>query len=183
MKRILVPLADGCEELEAITLTDLFMRAGAEVVRAGLKPGEIVAGRGTRLLADTTVADVQDERFDLIALPGGMPGADHLSESAELRRLLIAQTERNGWIGAICAAPRALATAGLLAGRRVTSFPGALDGLAPDNCRQTGKLIEIDDHLVTAKGPGVALEFALTLIEQLWDARQRQAVEDPLQRK
>lgn len=182
MIRVLVPLADGCEDLEAVTITDLLVRAGAEVVRAGLKPGEVVAGRGTRFVVDTTLESVKNDTFDMIALPGGMPGADHLAESPILRDMIKNQFENGRWVAAICAAPRALAAAGILEGRTVTSFPAALDGVAPASTTQTGKPLEVDGNLITAKGPGVAMDFALMLIEKLWDKEHRKQVEDPLQR-
>lgn len=182
MTRVLVPLADGCEDLEAITITDLLVRAGAQVVRAGLKPGEVQAGRGTRLVPDTTLEAVKEETFDLIALPGGRPGADHLAADPILREILIRQSDSGRWLAAICAGPMALATAGLLENRTVTCFPGALEGLAPASATVTGESLEQDGHLITAKGPGVALEFALTLIETLWDKSHRDEVEGPLQR-
>jgi len=182
MKRVLVPLADGCEDLEAITITDLLTRAGAEVVRAGLKPGEVVAGRGTRMLPDTVLESVKNDTFDMIALPGGRPGADHLAESQILRDMVKNQFEAGRWVAAICAAPRALAAAGVLENRTVTCFPAALDDLAPETTTVTENPMEVDGHLITAKGPGVALDFTLTLIEKLWDKEHRQEVEGPLQR-
>lgn len=182
MKRVLVPLADGCEDLEAITITDLLVRAGAEVVRAGLKPGEVVAGRGTRMVPDTTLEGVKNDTFDMIALPGGMPGADHLAESPVLRDMVLNQFENGRWVAAICAAPRALAAAGVLENRTVTCFPGALDGVAPASATVTGNPMEVDGHIITAKGPGVAMDFALTLVEKLWDKKHRKDVEGPLQR-
>lgn len=182
MIRVLVPLADGCEELEAITITDLLVRAGAEVVRAGLKTGEVRAGRGARLLPDTTLENVKEETFDVIALPGGRPGADRLAEDRILLDMLRRQVEAERWVAAVCAAPLVLAAAGLLENRTVTSFPGALDGLVLASTRWTPESIEVDGRLITGKGPGVAMDFTLILIEQLYGRDHRNTVEEALQR-
>ena len=126
MSRALVPLADGCEELEAVTLIDLLRRAGVEVVAAGLAAGPVTAARGTRLLPDATLdAALADGDYDLVALPGGLPGADHLLADARLAALLPAQLGRGGKVAAICAAPKVLAAAGALDGRRATCYPAA----------------------------------------------------------
>lgn len=109
MKTVLVPLADGCEELEAITITDILARAGANVTTAGLKPGLVTASRGAKLMPDALLEDIQKETFDLIALPGGLPGADHLANSETLRKMMQAQNASKRPLAAICAAPRALA--------------------------------------------------------------------------
>lgn len=182
MNRVLVPLAEGCEDLEAVTITDLLVRAGAEVVRAGLNEDPVTGGRGTKMIPDTTLEAVKNEVFDLIAIPGGRPGADHLAENEVMRDIVTNHMEAGRWLGAICAGPRVLAAAGLLHERIVTCFPGALDGLVSADTKVTENSIEIDDRLITAKGPGVAMDFTLTLIEKIFSEDQRQAVEAPLQR-
>lgn len=177
--RVLVPLAPGAEELEAVTIIDLLRRAGFDVVVAGLEAGPVTCSRGTVLLPDRTLAEILEEPFDLVVLPGGLPGADHLRDDARVQKLLKRQAERGGWIGAICAAPKALASAGLLADRRAAAYPGALEesGLVP-----TGARVEVDGNIVTGRGPGAAMEFALTVIEQLGGAGLRASVETPLLR-
>jgi protein deglycase len=182
MPNALIPLAPGCEELEAVTMIDLLRRADFDVLTAGLVEGPITASRRTVLLPDVLLVDMVDQDFDLIALPGGQPGATHLVESRILKRMLERQHERGGWIGAICAAPRVLAVHGLLAGRRATSFPGALDEFDDGSFERADEPVVIDGHIVTSRGPGTAMDFALTLIECCAGSEQRQAVEGPLQR-
>ncbi len=182
MNSTLIPLAPGCEELEAVTVIDLLRRADFDVVTAGLVDGPIIASRRTVLVPDVLLVDMADQLFDLIALPGGLPGAAHLAESKVLGRMLVEQHERGGWIGAICAAPRVLATHGLLAGRRVTSFPGALDEFDGGSFQRVDEPVVIDGHIVTSRGPGTAMDFALTLIECCAGRERRAAVEGPLQR-
>jgi 4-methyl-5(b-hydroxyethyl)-thiazole monophosphate biosynthesis len=179
MKRVLVPLADGCEELEAVAITDILTRAGASVITAGLHAGPIKASRGLTLVPDTTLAQVKDELFDLIVLPGGLPGAIHLAEDPILHVMLQSQDLHNRSLAAICAAPQALAIAGLLTNRTLTCYPGALDAF---DCQwtNTGAAVEVDRNLTTGRGPGVALDFALELVAQLYGPEKRAQVADEL---
>ena len=103
MSRVLVPLAQGCEELEAITITDLLVRAGIDVTTAGLDSQPVKASRGTTLIPDTTIEAVSNELFDLIVLPGGLPGADHLRDNQHVQALLKSHAVEGKYIGAICA--------------------------------------------------------------------------------
>jgi 4-methyl-5(b-hydroxyethyl)-thiazole monophosphate biosynthesis len=127
MARVLVPLAQGCEELEAVTITDLLTRAGIEVVTAGLDAEPVKASRGITLVPDTTLDAVMDQEFDMMVLPGGLPGADHLDADPRVHELLQRLHQKGRFTAAICAAPKVLAGAGLLDGRRATSYPGVLD--------------------------------------------------------
>jgi protein deglycase len=177
--RVLVPLAEGAEELEAVTIIDLLRRAGFTVVVAGLKPGPVRCARGTVIVPDRTLDAIQGGDFHLVVLPGGLPGADHLRDDPRVLALLGDQARSGGMIGAVCAAPKALARAGLLDGVRATAYPGALDD---SGVTATGAAVEIDGQIVTGRGPGVAMDFALTLIEQLAGPEVRAQVEGPLLR-
>lgn len=179
---VLVPLAQGCEELEAVTIIDLLRRAGIEVISAGLDDGPVKASRGTVLVPDTTLDRVREQAFDMIVLPGGQPGADHLRDDPRIQQLLKQQAASGKYVAAICAAPRALAQAGLLNGRRATSFPGSLDGCPVQDLDYREEPVVIDDKLITSRGPGTAMEFALNLVELLLDRAARDKVEAPLQR-
>jgi 4-methyl-5(b-hydroxyethyl)-thiazole monophosphate biosynthesis len=182
MTRALIPLAPGCEELEAVTLIDLLRRAGIEVVTAGLAPGAVTASRGTVLVPDTTLAAVADQTFDLIVLPGGLPGADHLAADPLLGDLLRRQQAREGLTAAICAAPKVLAAAGLLAGRSATCYPGTLDVAAYPDVHLLAEAVVTDGPIVTSRGPGTAMDFALALIERLEGRARRDEVEAKLLR-
>lgn len=184
MSRALVPLAEGCEELEAVTVIDLLRRAGVEVVAAGLGEGPVTAARGTRLLPDATLdAALADGDYDLVALPGGLPGADHLLADARLAALLPAQLARGGRVAAICAAPKVLAAAGALDGRRATCYPGCVEEAAYPRAAFTGGAVEVDGPVVTSRGPGTATDFALALIEALEGRAKRDEVEAQLARE
>jgi len=167
MSSALVPLAQGCEELEAVTITDLLTRAGIQVTTAGLDDQPVVASRGMKLLPDTIITEVVTNTYDLIVLPGGLPGADHLSSNRHVQQLLKKHNSEKKLVAAICAAPKALASAGLLDNKTVTCYPGALSSSLLNNTTINSTSIEIDGNIITSRGPGTAMDFALKLIELL----------------
>jgi 4-methyl-5(b-hydroxyethyl)-thiazole monophosphate biosynthesis len=180
MAKVLVPLADGCEEIEAVTLIDILRRGGIEVVAAGLKPGPVKASRGVTLVPDTTLDEALGKEFDLVALPGGRDGMEALRADPRILALLRRQAAAGRHVAAICAAPAVLAEAGLLSGRRATSYPGFLDGVADVDLREDP--VVRDEKLITSRGPGTAMDFALELVEELAGREKRQEVERALQR-
>ena len=182
MSRVLVPLAQGCEELEAITITDLLVRAGVDVTTAGLDDQPVTASRGTTIIPDTSIDSVLDQTFDLIVLPGGLPGADHLRDDKNVLALLKTHASKGKYIGAICAAPKAVAAAGLLDGKKATAYPGVLEALDNEQIDVRATAIEIDGNIVTSRGPGTAMDFALTLIELLEGVEKRDEVNRQLVR-
>lgn len=179
LKRVLVPIADGIEELEAVSIIDVLRRAGAEVTVASVDRQQITASRGVKLVADCRLADVGDETFDLIALPGGMPGAEHLRDSAELIQMLKRQKEADRLYAAICASPQVVFQAhGLLQGKRATCHPGRVDRL--ENKEAAASRVVVDGNCITSQGPGTAVEFALQLVELLFDRQKRDEVAGPM---
>lgn len=181
MSRVLIPLAEGCEELEAITLIDLLRRAGIEVTVAGLAPGPVAAAHGVRITPDTTL-DEAGTGYDMIVLPGGLPGADHLDADPRIRDLLREQSGSGGKVGAICAAPKVLASAGLLEGKRATCYPGCIEEQRFPSTTFTGAPVEVDGAVLTSRGPGTAIDFALAVIESLEGKTCRDEVEAQLVR-
>ena len=182
MPRVIVPLAQGCEELEAVTIIDLLRRAGIEVVTVGLNEQVVTASRGVQLVPDTTIDKVLDDEFDMIVLPGGLPGADNLNDDPRVHRLLQRLTAEDKYTAAICAAPRVLASAGLLDGRTATSYPGVIDSMDLPETELSDKSVVIDGKVVTSRGPGTAMDFALGLVELLSGSEKRTEVETPLLR-
>ena len=178
--RVLIPIADGSEELEAVTLIDLLRRAGLDVTVASLSGEPVTCSRGVTLVPDTSLHEAIQSAYDAVVLPGGLPGADHLAADQRLLDLLISMDQQKALIGAICAAPRVLARAGLLENRQATSFPGVLEheGLGPG----LDQAVVRDGHVMTSRGPGTAMDFALALIEALAGPEKRSEVETPLQR-
>ena len=177
MPRVLVPLAEGFEEIEAVTLVDVLRRAGVEVVVAGL--GGAGAVRGSHGIAvqadaplDAALREAETHPFDMVVLPGGEPGTTNLAADARLSALVQRFVRENRPIGAICAAPRLLAAEGLLRGRAATSHPSVEAELRRGGARyDTGRVVR-DGQLVTSRGPGTALEFALALLEMLGAAER-----------
>ena len=180
MHKVLVLLAQGCEEIEAVTTIDILRRAGVEVTSAGLDDLPVLASRGVVLLPDTTLDLAQHQEFDMIVLPGGQPGTDNLKADKRLIALLRQMTQRGKYVAAICAAPSVLAAAGLLDGRKATCYPTCLDDFPKVNL-QTAAVVE-DGNIITSRGPGTAMDFALALVERLAGKAKRQEVEAALVR-
>ena len=183
MARALIPIAQGCEELEAVTVIDLLRRAGVEVVTAGLEPGPVTASRGVVLVPDVALDAVLEDAFDMIILPGGGPGAERLDADTRIHGILERLSGEGKYTAAICAAPKVLASAGLLDGRRATSYPGVLDGMNLPRVDVDLKPVVRDGKVITSRGPGTAMDFALELIELLVDRATRDEVETGLVRE
>ena len=180
MPKVLVPLAQGCEELEAVTVIDILRRAGVEVVSAGLDAQPVRASHGTTLVPDTTLDAALKHGYDMVVLPGGLPGTTHLRNDARILDLVKRMAQQGKYVAAICAAPSVLAAAGLLDGKRATCYPTCLDEFPRVNL-QTAAVVE-DGKLITSRGPGTAMDFALALAERLMGQAKRKEVETGLQR-
>ncbi|GAB4125247.1 MAG: DJ-1/PfpI family protein [Sideroxydans sp.] len=179
-KKALVLFAEGSEELEAVTLINILRRGGVTVIVAGLSAGPLRGSRGTVIVPDTTLDNVQQENFDLVVLPGGLPGTTHLRNDPRVITLLQRQHDAGKQVAAICAAPSVLAAAGLLRGKRATSYPTCLDEF-PEVLQQNEAVVS-DGNIVTSRGPGTAMDFALTLLERLAGPAKRAEVEASLVR-
>lgn len=180
--RALVPITDGTEEIEAVCVIDVLRRAGVEVVVAGVGAAgapattlTFTASRGVRLSADRVIEEAADIAYDAIVLPGGLPGAEHLRDNAVLATMLADQDRSGRLVAAICAAPVVVLQAqGLLRGRGATCFPGLRDRLDPGTFRD-GDVVR-DGNLLTSRGPGTAIAFALAIVEHLCGRAKRDAV-------
>lgn len=181
-KRVLVLLAQGCEEMEAVTVIDLLRRAGLDVTAAGLDKQPVKASRGTVLLPDQALDDVLNVPFDMVVLPGGLPGSDNLANDDRVIALLKRTAAAGRFTGAICAAPTVLAKAGVLTGKRATAYPGTLDKMNVPGVTYTGTAVERDGTVITSRGPGTALLFGLELIEALAGKETRDRVDKALVR-
>jgi 4-methyl-5(b-hydroxyethyl)-thiazole monophosphate biosynthesis len=163
---VLVPLAEGFEEIEAVTVVDVLRRAGLEVVLAGLAPGAVRGAHGIVLATDGALDDVCADDVRMLVLPGGMPGTKHLREDERVLGLVRALERAGRPVAAICAAPTVLAEAGVLAGRRVTSYPSVRAQLGPAEVVAEPSVVR-SGSIVTSQGVGTALEFALELVSEL----------------
>jgi len=180
MPTVLVPLAQGCEELEAVTIIDLLRRAGISVITAGLDNQAVKASRGVVLIPDTTLDEAIKQSFEMIVLPGGLAGAENLNNDPRIHKLLKDMQQQGKYTAAICAAPKVLADAGLLANKSATSYPGVLEKM-PDMQFIDAPVVK-DGQVVTSRGPGTAMDFALELIETLVGRDTRDKVEAGLVR-
>ena len=178
-KKVLVPIANGIEEIEAVCIIDVLRRAGASVTVASVDELQITASRGVKLVADTVIGECLNETYDLVALPGGLPGAEHLRDSKELEAILKRQREQERYYGAICASPAlVLQHHGLIGQRLATSHPSFVDHL--ENTDSVESRVVVDGICVTSRGPGTALEFALKLVEVLYGEDKAEEVAAPM---
>jgi 4-methyl-5(b-hydroxyethyl)-thiazole monophosphate biosynthesis len=182
MASALVPLAQGCEELEAVTIVDLLQRGGVRVITAGLDRQPVKASHGMTLLPDKTLDEALALDFDMVVLPGGLPGADNLADDPRILALLKNMADEGRFTCAICAAPVVLAKAGVLSGKRATSYPGFLDKLGLADVTYVEDPVVRDGPVITSRGPGTAMDFALALVEALKGAETRKTVESALVR-
>lgn len=159
-------LANGFEEIEAVTIVDVLRRAGVEVALAAAGPGEGLRRTGAHDIvveADLPLSDVQVARYQAFVVPGGQPGSSHLRDDARVQEMLEEAAAAGHIVAAICAGPIALESAGILRGRQATSFPG----VELRTAHQREDRVVIDDNVITSRGPGTALEFALALAGRL----------------
>ncbi len=164
-KRVLLLLAPGYEELEAVTVVDILRRAGVEVVMAGLEEGPVSSAREVKIIPDATLDEVVEEDFDLIVLPGGLDGTERLAGDKRVNTLLKKQLEKGRAVGAICAAPTLLDRAGLASGKRLTCHPICQKDIK--DAALEGERVVQDGILITSQAPGTAMEFAFKLVEFL----------------
>jgi 4-methyl-5(b-hydroxyethyl)-thiazole monophosphate biosynthesis len=181
MSRVLVPLAEGFEEIEAVTVVDLLRRAGIEVHTASLDGPRVTGSHGIALMADIALDAAMAGEYDMIVLPGGMPGAEHLKNDPRVISLLRRFAAEGRYTAAICAAPSVLAHAGLLEERAATSFPGFLNADSAPGIGLREDAVVVDGKVATSRGPGTALAFGLALIELLEGDAAMQRVRQRLQ--
>jgi 4-methyl-5(b-hydroxyethyl)-thiazole monophosphate biosynthesis len=178
-KKVLVPIADGTEEIEAACIVDTLRRAGAEVTVASVDNPQVTASRGMKLVADVRISDCANQTYDCIVLPGGMPGAEHLRDSAPLIEKLKQQKQAGRLYGAICASPAVVLQAhGLLPNTRATCYPAMRGKLDP--AYASDEPVVVDGRCVTSQGPGTAIAFALKLVDLLFGARKAGEVADAM---
>jgi len=176
--RVLVPLADGLEELEAVTILDVLRRGGIETVGAALGESLQVQGsRGVKLLADAVWDNLDLESFDALVLPGGGKGTEALAADERVLDAVRAFDVAGRFVAAICAAPTVLAVAGVLEGRRATCYPSCAPqlGAAFDDAP-----VIADGNIITSQGPGTAMLFALVLVRHFADEKTARRVADGL---
>lgn len=166
MHKVLVILAEGFEELEAVTVIDVLRRAEIEVVTAGLKEGPVTSARRIRIIPEMELEAVDAEDFDMVVLPGGQPGTNNLAADGRVKELVLQMQKKDRYTAAICAAPFVLSEAGVLETKKATSYPSFQDKLKAKSVSRDERVV-IDGKVVTSQGPATALEFSLQLVEIL----------------
>ncbi|MBI5468626.1 MAG: DJ-1/PfpI family protein [Deltaproteobacteria bacterium] len=166
MKKVLVPLAPGFEEIEAVTVVDILRRAGAVVTLAGTVAGTVEGRSGIRVIPDTVIENVEELDFDMVVLPGGAVGTENLKKDRRVKNILERLHNRGRFIAAICAAPAVLSAIGITRGRTVTSHPSVRGELKEEVV--TDDRVVVDGNIITGLGAGSAMEFAFKLVETLF---------------
>lgn len=180
MAKVYIFLANGFEEIEGLTVVDLLRRASIEISMisiTGIK--EIVGSHNIKVEADELFEEVEYKDADMLVLPGGLPGANHLAEHQGLVALLKQFNEEGKLLAAICAAPSVLGKNGILQGKRATCYPGNEENLL--GATFTGNKVEFDSNVITGKGMGVSIDFSLKIIEVLKDLKTANEVKAAIQ--
>ena len=172
----MVPLAEGFEEIEALTVIDVLRRAGIQVDTVGVVGSLILSAHGVRMMVDKRLNEVNPDEYDAIILPGGHPGYTNLGRSSKVIDMIKKFNSQNKLIGAICGAPSVLAKEGLLDNKKATIYPGNEKLLAYPRDNP----VVVDGNIITSQGPGTAMEFALKIVEKLLDIRTAQKLRKEL---
>ena len=158
--RLMVPLAEGFEEIEAVAVIDVLRRGGIKVDVVGIED-EVVTGRnGIRVLCDKTISDVKPEDYDGIVLPGGNPGYKNLENNQQVLNFVKALNNKGKLVAAICASPTILEKIGILEGKKATCYPTMKDKIK----NFVDERVVVDKNVITSQGPGTAIEFALEIV-------------------
>ena len=178
MTKVLVLMADGTEEMEAVIVIDTLRRAKWEVTVAGLKEGPVTAARGVKLLPDAVLDKVLDKvgagAFDILVVPGGARGVEHMTKDARVLETIRVFHKAGKMIAAVCAGPLVLQAAGILDGRTVTSHPDVEARIT--KATRIDQDVVIDGHIVTSQGAGTSLKFALAIVSKVAGKKLADAV-------
>lgn len=176
-KKALIILAEGFEEIEAVTPIDLLSRAGVDVLIAGLTSCTVTGAHSRLSVQCERLVDAVPDEFDALILPGGMPGARNLAESRALKKLIQTMAAAGKIIAAICASPAlVLAPIGILDGKKATCYP-SMETAFPASCTHSSDPVVIDGNVITSQGPGTAFPFSLAIIEELVSHEKRAEIE------
>lgn len=165
MAKVCVPLAEGFEEIEAVSLIDVMRRGGIEVIVAGVEKELVIGANGITVKADTDIKEVKADDLDMVVLPGGWGGTHILAEEESVQQLLRDMKEKEKIVGAICAAPFALKQAGVL-NDHYTCYPSVEEQIGTDGYTDKEKVV-IDGNVMTSRGPGTSICFGLAIVRKL----------------
>lgn len=173
--KIIVFLAEGFEEIEAVTCVDVLRRAGIEVTTVALNDVEVTGAHNMIIKADKLIQEINYKDYEGVILPGGMPGATNLRDNEEVINIVKQLYLENKLVGAICAAPIVLDRAGIIEGKKATSYPGFDKEML--SCNYIEDRVVVDKNIITSRGPGIALDFAIKIIEYLIDKDKASEIE------
>jgi 4-methyl-5(b-hydroxyethyl)-thiazole monophosphate biosynthesis len=180
MSKVLIPLAKGFEEIEAVSIIDVLRRAQIEVVVSALNENLLVLGaNGITLQAQNEIKEINENEFDMIVLPGGAEGTQNLADNKDVQNLLKEFNLKGKNIGAICAAPYALHTAGVLK-QNYTCYPSFEKNIKEEGFQGDKFMVVEDENIITSRGPGTAICFALEIVKKLKGVEVYQNVKDGL---
>ncbi len=174
MKKVLIFFANGTEEIEALTPLDILRRAGADVTLCGVGGRELRGSHGIVIKTDAEAEALTNFDYDMVIVPGGLPGTTHLDECPVVEKALEAIDAKDGILAAICAAPLVLGKRGYLAGKQAVCYPGFEAYLK--GAKLSTKKVVRDGNIVTAKGMGAAMEFSLVLTEMLFGTEKAESL-------
>ncbi len=177
--KVLVPLAEGFEEIEAISIIDVLRRAEIEVVTAYCTANPVKGSHGISVIADTALAECSSDELDAMILPGGMPGSENLKNNQDIIAMLRSLHDKGKLVGAICAAPMVLGHAGILRGKKATCYPGFENELA--GAVLLNQPVVTDANVITGKGAGCAIPFALEIVSTLKSEEVKNTLKNNLQ--
>ncbi len=163
MPKVLVPLVDGFEDIEAVTIIDVLRRAGIEVETAGIKGSMVTSRMGVRVHAESRIIDMETLKHDGIVIPGGEEAVENLKKSERMKTIIRLLADNGKMIAAICAAPLLLAKLGILDDKKATVYPGLEKHLD----RPRDDKVVIDGNIITSQGPGTAIDFSLSIVQYL----------------
>jgi len=176
MSKAAILLAEGFEEIEALTVVDVLRRCNVKIDVVGVSGDVIEGAHGIRVIPDTGIGDIKIENYDALILPGGNPGYKNLRSNERVIAMVKSAFEKDKIIAAICAAPAVLADAGILKGKRATIYPGMEDEIVKAGAEFSENLVVVDENIVTSRGPATTILFALKLGEILADKETTDAI-------
>lgn len=184
MSKVCIFLADGFEEIEGLTVVDLVRRAGIEIDTVSITGSETIVGaHSIELKADKLADTVDYSVYDMLVLPGGMPGTNHLKASSLVRDALTKAYASGRYVAAICAAPTVLSDLGLLKGKKACCYESMEGQLEADGAIVSRDEVVVTDKIITSRGLGTAIPFALSIIESLADKALADKISDSIMYK
>lgn len=178
MSKVLVILAPGFEEIEAITVIDILRRANIETTVAGLNDELTTGSHQLSIKCNTILAGINQQEFSHLILPGGQPGTKNLRNDSRVLELITNFYHQQKVIAAICAAPTVLQAAGILEGKKVTSYPAERQNLS--SVHYSEDKVVIDKNIITSRGVGTAIDFALTVVENITSSDMRKIIAEKI---